>query len=88
LGADGFEADVIVHARRGGERLQLPGRAHSHALKHVLQEAGMPPWQRERLPLLCAADGALLAAGDRLCSATLASWLDARNARLQWTVVA
>lgn len=87
LGTDGFEADVIVHARRGGERLRLPGRTHSHALKHLLQETGIPPWQRERLPLLSTEDGSLLAAGDHLHSATLAAWLDARSARLQWTRV-
>ena len=88
LGADGFDREVIAHARHGGERLRLPRRRHDHALKHLLQDAGVPPWQRERLPLLSAADGTLLAAGDRLCSATLASWLDARGARLQWTAVA
>jgi len=79
---------VIATGRRGGERLRPPRRPHDHALKHLLQDAGVPPWQRERLPLLSAADGTLLAAGDRLCSATLASWLDARGARLQWTAVA
>lgn len=38
--------------RRGGERITLPGRQHSHSLKKLLQERGVPPWLRERLPLI------------------------------------
>lgn len=87
-GATGFDAPLRVHARRGGERLRLPGRAHSHALKHLLQDAALPPWQRERLPLLSAVDGTLLAAGDALLAAPLAQWLAARDARLAWTRLA
>ena len=83
-GAERFEMPVRVHARRGGERIRLPGRDHHHALKQVLQDRGVPPWERERLPLLSDADGALLAAGDRVLSGTLQAWLDARGARLDW----
>ena len=66
----------------------LAGRAHSHALKHVLQDQGVPPWRRERLPLLSDADGELLAAGDAILSARLDAWLRGRGARLRWTCVA
>ncbi len=41
-----------VRFRQGGERLQPAGRAGRHALKKLLQEAGVPPWLRDRLPLL------------------------------------
>ena len=64
-----------------------PGRAHSHALKHVLQDAELPPWQRARLPLLSDRDGELLAAGDGILSARMAAWLRAHGARLHWTRV-
>jgi tRNA(Ile)-lysidine synthase len=80
--APGFESTLSVHARRGGERIRLPGRSHSHALKHVLQEAGIPPWERVRLPLLSSADGDVQAAGDRIVSAGFARWLHARGLRL------
>ena len=83
-GAESFASPLRVHPRRGGERLRLPGRGHSHALKHLLQEAGIPPWQRSRLPLLSDAGGELLAAGDRLLAAPLHDWLEARGARLRW----
>ncbi len=43
---------MTIRFRQGGERLQPAGRDHSHALKKLFQEAGVPPWQRSRVPLL------------------------------------
>lgn len=84
-GADGFPSPLLAHARCGGERLTLPGREHRHSLKHVLQEADIPPWDRARMPLLSTVDGAqLLAAGDRIRSAGFERWLQAADARLLW----
>jgi len=80
-----FDAPVLVHGRQGGERIALPGRDHSHALKHVLQNLGVPRWERERLPLLSSVEGDLLAAGDLVCSALFDAWQRARGCRLQWT---
>ncbi|MEG3192845.1 tRNA lysidine(34) synthetase TilS [Lysobacter sp. D1-1-M9] len=80
-----FDPPLRVHERRGGERIQLAGRTHSHALKKLLQEREVPPWQRERLPLLSSADGELLAAGDVVCSGAFDDWLRAHDARLLWT---
>lgn len=53
-----------VRFRQGGERCQLPGRQHRHKLKKLLQAAGVPPWERARLPLLYV-NNALAAIGDR-----------------------
>ncbi|RMH91175.1 tRNA lysidine(34) synthetase TilS [Lysobacter pythonis] len=86
-GVPGFDAPLRAAARSGGERIHLPRRAHRHQLKHVLQEAGMPPWRRRALPLLWNTAGELLAAGD-VHSAPLATWLAQNHARLQleWPV--
>jgi tRNA(Ile)-lysidine synthase len=46
--------------RRGGERCRPAGRDHSQSLKKLLQEYGVPPWQRQSVPLLY--DGEELAA--------------------------
>lgn len=81
--ACGFDVPVEARARAGGERITLPGRSHSSELKHVLQDLGLPPWQRRRLPLLFAPDGELLAAGDIALSARLQDWLQARGACLR-----
>ena len=81
--AGAFDAPLVVRARHGGERLVLPGRTHSSPLKHVLQDLGVPPWQRARLPLLFAPDGVLLAAGDVALSGRLRDWLQDRGLRLE-----
>lgn len=83
-GATAFERPLHVHARRGGERIALPGRPHTHALKHVLQDRDVPPWQRERLPLLSDASGHILAAGDVAFDAAFGAWLETHEARLVW----
>jgi tRNA(Ile)-lysidine synthase len=42
--------------RAGGERLRLRAAGPSRTLKNLLQERGVPPWQREALPLLFHGD--------------------------------
>jgi tRNA(Ile)-lysidine synthase len=78
-------APLRVGNRRGGERIRLPGREHSHALKDCLLQAGLPPWLRRRLPLLRAADDELLAAGDRIVSDRWQREAGTRGFRLLWT---
>ena len=41
-----------VRIRKGGERLQPDARRPRRTLKNLFQEAGVPPWERDRLPLL------------------------------------
>ena len=43
---------VTIRLRSGGERLQPDPRRPRRTLKNLFQEAGVPPWERERLPLL------------------------------------
>jgi tRNA(Ile)-lysidine synthase len=38
--------------RQGGEHFRPDSRRPTRTLKHLLQEAAVPPWQRQRLPLL------------------------------------
>ncbi len=57
-------AVLQVRFRHGGETCRLPGRGHRHKLKKLLQAAGVPPWERARLPLLFVND-TLAAVGDR-----------------------
>lgn len=49
--------EVTVRLRSGGERLQPDAKRPHRTLKNLFQEAGIPPWERERLPLLfCGTD--------------------------------
>jgi len=45
-------AELEVAFRQGGERLCLAGRRVTKSLKSLFQEAKVPPWQRQRLPLI------------------------------------
>lgn len=81
---DAITPRFVVRSRQGGERITLPGRRHSHALKHVLQDLGVPPWSRERLPLLFDPEGELLAAGDLVLSARFDAWSRNTGRRLSW----
>mgnify|MGYP000872394233 FL=1 len=84
-GGEGFKTPVLVRARLGGERINLPFRTHSHALKKVLQERHVPPWERRRLPLLLDPEsGMVLAAGDRILARELERRLVDPRARLDW----
>ena len=41
-----------IRRRQGGERMRLAANRPSRTLKNLFQEAGIPPWERDRLPLL------------------------------------
>jgi len=45
-----------IRFRRGGERLQLHSDGPHRSLKHLLQDWGVPPWLRARMPLLYDGD--------------------------------
>ena len=47
---------VTLRARAGGESLRPQRQAATRSLKNLLQERHIPPWQRERLPLLYSGD--------------------------------
>lgn len=55
---------ALVHAsgalqilfRSGGERFRLDSRRPTRSLRHLFQEAGVPPWERSTLPLIYAGD--------------------------------
>ena len=55
--------------RRGGEQCRPQGR-HSGSLKKLLQEAAVPPWWRDRLPLLYLGDELLAVGGLWLCESS------------------
>jgi len=54
---------VGVQFRKGGESIQPVGRQQHHTLKKLFQESGIPPWIRDRTPLIYI-DGQLAAVGD------------------------
>lgn len=55
------QAPVTLRLRHGGERLQPDCMRPRRSLKNLFQEAGIPPWARQTLPLVYS--GERLAAG-------------------------
>ena len=49
-------APVTLRLRKGGETLRPQANAAKRSLKNLFQERLVPPWQRERLPLLYCGD--------------------------------
>jgi tRNA(Ile)-lysidine synthase len=47
---------VIIKVRRNGETIRPNVGGSARTLKNLFQENGIPPWQRERLPLLYCGD--------------------------------
>jgi len=43
---------IILRFRQGGERCKIQGRQGTHELKKLFQEWKIPPWERERTPLI------------------------------------
>ncbi len=58
-----LDESLTVHFRKGGEKFHPAGRRHSQSLKKLLQEAGIPPWEREVLPLVYLGDELIAVAG-------------------------
>lgn len=46
------ERQVDVTFRQGGERFYASNRQGSHPLKKIFQEWSIPPWQRNKIPLI------------------------------------
>lgn len=73
--------------RQGGERCRPAGRAHSQTLKRLMQEYAIPPWLRDRVPLLYQGD-VLVAVGDYWVCAESAAGSDEEGWQLDWQLPA
>ena len=67
-----LEAGLELRFREGGEDFQPQGQRHTRKLKKLLQEAGVVPWMRDRLPILYS-NGRIVAVADLWIAADAAS---------------
>jgi tRNA(Ile)-lysidine synthase len=85
LDLDRLPEILSVQGRRGGEMLRPAPGARTRKLKTLMQEAKLPPAERERLPLICAS-GKLVAVADRWLDASVQATEQTRNrARLRFS---
>lgn len=74
---------LTVAFRRGGERIRLPDRAHHTELKNLFQQWGVPPWERDRLPLVFE-NGTLCSVADLQPSHGFRERLEGAGVALRW----
>jgi tRNA(Ile)-lysidine synthase len=55
--------NITVRFRQGGERIHPEGRSGSRPLKKLFQEWGVPPWLRDRIPLVFYHDTLVMVVG-------------------------
>ncbi len=77
---------VEIRYRAGGEKIRLPGRDCTHKLKKLFQQAGTPPWLRERVPLIYVDGRLAMVAGfwtdaEFIAAADEPSWVITWSAR-------
>ncbi len=73
ISGQGLNAEILKSARitlryrQGGEQCRPAGRGHRHSLKNLLQEWGVPPWERGRVPLLYVNEDIAMVVGYCVC---------------------
>jgi tRNA(Ile)-lysidine synthase len=58
---------ITMRFRQGGERCRPVGRKENHELKKLFQESGIPPWRRDRIPLVYLGEQLAVVADLWLC---------------------
>jgi tRNA(Ile)-lysidine synthase len=77
------KGSIRVRFRQGGEQFRPAGRDQTHSLKNLLQEMAIPPWMRDRIPLIYIGDQ-LAAVGDIWIAETFAAKELQHGLRLSW----
>ena len=72
LSAELLEQGLRLDVRKGGEEFRPDGQGHTRKLKKLLQEEGIVPWMRDRVPLVYAGER-LVAVADLWIAADAAS---------------
>lgn len=67
-----------------GIRLRPAGDPHTRSLRDLFQQAGVPPWRRQRCPLIHDRDGTLLAVADLWQTAAGKALFDALGRHPRW----
>jgi tRNA(Ile)-lysidine synthase len=74
---------VTLRSRSGGERIRLAANRPTRAVKKLLQEAGIPAWERQQLPLVWS-DDELVAVPGIGVAVSFQTAADEPGWRLEW----
>jgi len=79
-------AHTELRFRHGGETCRPQGKLHHTSLKKLFQQAGIPPWLRNRMPLLFVDNELAAIPGVCICEPFVAT-ADKTGFELEWTPV-
>ena len=74
---------LTVRFRQGGEECRIAGRGITKSVKKLLQEADIPPWLRQKIPLIYAGDELVAVADIAVCD-RFAAKAGEKAIRLVW----
>lgn len=80
---DPSPGDICVGGRNHLRKMAIYKGGHHRSLKNLFQEAGIPTWLRDCIPL-CQLDGELVSIGDWCFSDPFLSWMSENNVKLSW----
>lgn len=63
LRMDLLNRNLEVRFREGGEKIKPVGRKNTYSVKKLMQEAGIPPWERSRVPMIYDNDNLVCVCG-------------------------
>ncbi len=78
-----LSSELRIAHREGGERCKPAGRHHSQTLKRLLQEYGVEPWLRDKIPLVYCGNELIAVADFWVCADYVAA-PDELGMRLTW----
>tara|TARA_B100001123_G_C15322248_1_gene1028336 strand:+ start:2205 stop:3548 length:1344 start_codon:yes stop_codon:yes gene_type:complete len=84
LSTELIQKGIFIRGRAGGERCKPQGRAKSQKLKKLFQEYRVPPWVRDRIPLVYVGDQ-LAAVSDLWICEEFVAKKDERGIVFSWT---
>lgn len=82
-GRPGLQGELCVGARINMTESVILHGGHHKNLKNLFQEAEIPPWLRDCIPL-CKLDGELVAVGDWCFNEQFANWMSENDLKLSW----
>lgn len=74
---------ICVSGRNHLQKMVIYKGGHHRSLKNLYQEAGIPPWLRDCIPL-SSLDGELISIGDWCFSDRFATWMSENAVKLRW----
>jgi tRNA(Ile)-lysidine synthase len=76
---------LYVRFRRGGEGLRMVAGGQRRELRDLFQEAGIPPWERGRIPMIFDNHGELILVGDLWTAESGRAFLSDVGRQLVWS---